>query len=46
MEKIGLNLKIIEDQDEEEKDDKIIVNQTPKEGIKQEKDGYVVCNIN
>lgn len=45
LQEIGLDIKINNEPESYDKAKAIIIEQTPKEGINQEKGGYVVCEI-
>lgn len=45
LQDIGLDLKINNEPEGYDKAKTIIVNQTPKEGIIQDKGGYIMCEI-
>lgn len=46
LKEIGLDLKINNSEEKLDTSKAIITDQTPKEGITQQKDGYIVCEVN
>ncbi len=46
LQEIGLDIKINDEPENYDKSKAIITEQTPKEGISQDKGGYIVCEIN
>ena len=45
LQEIGLDLKVDNEPESYDKSKAIITDQTPKEGIIQDKGGYIVCEV-